>query len=198
MKLTVDQLVAISPGTPRARAATFIDFLNYYMPLAGIDTPIEVASFLAQVLHESGGLKWLREIWGPTPAQIRYERDFREPWPERTRGKRNWLSTQLGNSVKGDGKLMMGRGLIMTTGRFNYNRMSKEIFGDDRLLRNPELLATPQYAVQSAAIYWQWRKIDQHDDDKDIRKETLLVNGGYNGMADRQQYFDRACKVLGV
>ena len=196
--LTELQLREISPGTPIARIRTFLPFLNYYMPLAGIDTPIEVASFLAQVLHESGGLKWLREIWGNTPAQLRYERDFRQPFPERTRGRRNWLATQLGNNVKGDGKLFMGRGLIMTTGRFNYRRMSIEIFGDERLLTNPELLATPQYPVHSATFYWQWRKIDLHDDDKDIRKETLLVNGGYNGMADRQGYFDRALKTFGL
>jgi putative chitinase len=198
MQITIEQLQRISPSTPRPRLLTFLPHLNYYMPQIGIDTPIEVASFLAQIFHESGGFKWLREIWGPTSAQLRYERDFKSRYPERVRGQRNWLATQLGNEFKGDGKLFMGRGLIMITGRFNYRRMSMDIFGDERLLRTPELLATPQYAVQSATIYWKWRSLDKHDDDKNIRPETLLVNGGYNGMEDRQAYFDRACIVFSI
>jgi putative chitinase len=52
--------------------------------------------------------------------------------------------------------------------------------------------------VQSACIYWVWRKIDRFDDDKDIKSETKLVNGGTNGIEDRQKYFERACKVLGI
>ena len=66
MKVTAEQLKAISPGTPFSRIESFIYHLNDFMPKYGIDTPIEVASFLSQILHESGGLKWLREIWGPT------------------------------------------------------------------------------------------------------------------------------------
>lgn len=179
MTLTKEQLKQISPSTPDSRIDTFIGHLNAYMPLYGIDTPNEIASFLAQVLHESGGLKWLREIWGPTLAQSKYE------------GR-----ADLGNNVKGDGKKFMGRGLMQITGRANYQRMSKDMFGDERLLQTPDLLSTAQYAVQSACIYWKWRKMDLIDDDFDIRAETKKVNGGYNGLADRQQYFDKAIEVL--
>lgn len=177
--ITREQLKAISPSTPDTRIDTFIHHLNNYLPKYGIDTPNEIASFLAQVLHESGGLKWVREIWGPTSTQARYE------------GRKD-----LGNTVKGDGKKFMGRGLIQLTGRANYARMSKDMFNDDRLLYTPDLLSTAEYAVQSACIYWKWRKMDLIDDDLDIRRETRLVNGGFNGMTDRQQYFDRAIKIL--
>jgi putative chitinase len=177
--ITRDQLKQITPSTPDTRIDAFIHHLNTYMPLYGIDTPNEIASFLAQVLHESGGLKWLREIWGPTPAQAKYE------------GRKD-----LGNTVRGDGKKFMGRGLIQLTGRANYARMSKDMFGDDRLLQTPDLLSTAEYAVKSACIYWQWRKMDLIDDDLDIKAETKAVNGGYNGMADRQQYFNRAIQVF--
>lgn len=179
MVLTREQLKQISPNTPDVRIDTFIPYLNTYMPQYGIDTVNEIASFLAQVLHESGGLKWLREIWGPTPAQARYE------------GR-----TDLGNTVKGDGKKFMGRGLIQLTGRANYLKMSKDLFGDSRLLQNPDLLSTAEYAVKSACIYWQWRKMDLIDDDLDIRAETKKVNGGYNGLDDRGKYFNRAISVL--
>jgi len=177
--ITKKQLKAISPNTPDTRIDAFIHHLNTYMPKYGIDTPVEVASFLAQVLHESGGLKWLREIWGPTAAQAKYE------------GRKD-----LGNTELGDGKKFMGRGLIQLTGRANYKRMSKDMFGDERLLKTPDLLSTAEYAVQSACIYWQWRKMDLIDDDRDIKAETKAVNGAYNGIADRQQYFDKALQIL--
>lgn len=179
--ITAEQLKAISVVPTLERCKEFSPHFAKYCPKYGIDTPIELANFLAQVLHETGGLKWLRELWGPTAAQVRYE------------GRKD-----LGNNQKGDGKLFMGRGLIQMTGRANYTRLSKEMFGDDRLLKNPEILATPEYAVQSACIYWGWRKIDRFDDDKDIKSETKLVNGGTNGIEDRQKYFKRACKVLGI
>lgn len=161
------------------RVETFVPFLNEYMPKYGIDTPIEICSFLSQVLHESGGLKYLREIWGPTPAQLRYE------------GRKD-----LGNIYPGDGKKFMGRGLIQLTGRNNYQYMSRDMFGDFRLLVTPEVLATPKYGTWSACIYWKWRRLDDYDDDDDIRRETKLVNGGYNGYDDRVRYFDRAKKVF--
>jgi len=197
MTITLEQLQQITPKTPADRCKEFLPHLNKYLPQYGIDTPIEVASFLSQVLHESGGFKYLREIWGPTPQQNKYERDFSQPWPG-AKGTRNRLPTMLGNSEKGDGKKFMGRGPIQITGRLNYTGMSKAMFGDNRLLETPDILATPEFGVQSACIYWKWRSLDKFDDDDEIKAETLRVNGGYNGLADRQHYFDLAKKILGA
>lgn len=181
MTLTIEQLKAISPGTPVERLKTFLPFLNKYLPEYGIDTPIEVASFLAQVLHESGGFKYMKEIWGPTKAQSGYE------------GRKD-----LGNIYPGDGKKFMGRGPIQITGRTNYAWISKKIFGDDTLERNPELLSTPEYGIVSSCLYWKSRNMDAIDDDDSIREETKKVNGAYNGLDQRQHYFDRAKAVLGI
>jgi len=177
--ITADQLKRISPGTPIDTCNKFVPFINKYCPLYKIDTPIELASFLSQILYESGGLKWMREIWGPTKAQNGYE------------GRKD-----LGNTVAGDGKRFMGRGPLQITGRNNYTRMSKDMFGDDRLLKTPEILATPDYGIWSACIYWGWRNLDAVDDDNSIERETKLVNGGYNGLTDRKAYFERAKKEL--
>ncbi len=196
MILTIEQLQQISQGTPKERIETFLPHLNIYLPAYEIDEPIEVASYLSQVLHESGGFKWLREIWGNTPQQLRYERDFKQEWS--ARNQRNKLAFQLGNEFKGDGKKFAGHGLIHTTGRANHLRESMTMFNDDRLVRTPELLCTPVYAVWASVIYWQRKGLDKHDDDMSIDAETKKVNGGYNGKIDRQQYFDKACKVFGI
>lgn len=189
--MTAEQLKQISPGTPLDRCKTFADQINHFCPQYGIDTPVELASFLSQILHETGGLKWLKELWGPTKQQLRYERDFSKPWPCK-KGDPNWLAYVLGNDERGDGKKYFGRGLIHVTGKTNYLGISKAMFNDDRLLGNPDILATPQYAVLSACIYWHTRKLDKVDDDLKILDETKGVNGGFNGLVDRQQYFDRA------
>jgi putative chitinase len=177
--ITLQQLKKISPTTPDKTLYKFLPHINSKLPKYGIDSPVEKASFLAQVLHESGGFKWLKEIWGPTPAQKRYE------------GR-----VDLGNTQPGDGKKFSGRGLIQLTGRRNYELMSLELFGDKRLLETPELIEQPEYAVESACVYWKWRNLDKHDDDLLINKETRLVNGGVNGLKDRQLYFDRAIQTF--
>lgn len=192
MLLTAKQLRAISPGTPLERCEVFVPHLNKYMAQYQIDTPQRIAHFLAQVLHESGGLKWLREIWGPTAAQSKYEGRI-----------------DLGNTVKGDGKKFMGHGLIQVTGRKNHEQMSRLMFGDDRLVRTPDLLATPEYGTQSACVFWNSRNLSAIADLPDTWTKTFRgkvydkigwitrrVNGGQNGLADRKNYLKRAIKVL--
>lgn len=199
MIITLDQLAEIAgkkTKMERELLERFITPLNEELPKYGIDTPVEVASFLAQVLHESGGFKWMRELWGPTSQQIRYERDFTKPWT--ATDPRNKLAFSLGNYVVGDGKLFMGRGPIQMTGRKNYERLSREMFGDNTLLHNPDIITTPKYGIISSCIYWKWRNLDRYDDDLSVKEETKLVNGGYNGLDDRQRYMDRAIKVFGI
>lgn len=184
--ITLEQLSAISPGTPVERIKSFIDHINEYCPMYGIDTKIELASFLSQVLHETGGLKWLREIWGPTQAQLRYE------------GRKD-----LGNLYPGDGKRFLGRGLIHITGRSMYGLISKLMFKgtdypEDSLLKNPDLLCSPRYAVLSACIYWKHKNLDSVDDDLSIKEDTKIVNGGYNGLEDRQAIMKRCIDVFGI
>lgn len=148
-----------------------------------INTPLRMAHFFGQILHESGGFRWLREIWGPTDAQSRYEPPSR-------------LASDLGNVSSGDGKRYMGRGVIQLTGRYNYKQFS-DAMGID-FLSNPDLVASPQYAVLVGGWYWDTRKINSAADNDDLLRVTRLVNGGKNGLADRQKYLDRAKKVLGA
>lgn len=100
--ITANQL-AKCLGIPLDRAQVWAHPLNAAMQRYGIDTKARQAAFLAQIGHESGRLRYVRELWGPTPAQRRYE------------GRKD-----LGNTQPGDGKRFMGRGLIQVTGRANY------------------------------------------------------------------------------
>lgn len=144
-----------------------------------IDTPARQAAFLAQIAHESGCFRWLREIWGPTSAQSRYE----------GRG-------DLGNKQSGDGKRFMGRGLIQVTGRANYMHAAAALGID--CVDHPEVLEEPENAARSAGDYWQTRGLNELADANSFEAITRRINGGMNGYMDRCIAWDLAKQALGV
>ncbi len=102
MPITEHQLLRILPNTGR-QAGVFVPALNTAMNRYGIVGTARVSAFIAQVGHESGQLRYVREIWESTAQQLTYE------------GR-----ADLGNTVKGDGSKYSGRGLINITRRANY------------------------------------------------------------------------------
>ena len=183
MSITLDQLLKVMPAA-NERGPLFVDPINTAMATFGISTPVEAAMFLAQVAHESGELRWLRELWGPTPTQAGYE------------GR-----ADLGNTQPGDGKRFLGRGLIQITGRDMYAKCSTGLYGDDRLLTTPQLLEQREGACRSAAWFWQFKDLGPISDDGDMAafiSITRRINGGTNGLASRQSYWLLAKAALGV
>jgi putative chitinase len=128
---------------------------------------------VAQLAHESGGFKFFEEL----ASGADYE------------GRRD-----LGNVNPGDGVRFKGRGPIQLTGRANY-RAAGQALGLD-LERNPELAARPDVGFRVAAWYWQSRNISEAANAGDFNRVTKLVNGGYNGLADRERYYQRALSAL--
>ncbi len=176
MPITEQQLLLILPNAGR-QAGVFVPALNTAMAKYGIVNRLRIAAFIAQVGHESGQLRYVREIWGPTAQQAGYE------------GR-----ADLGNTVNGDGSKYRGRGLIQITGRANYAACG-EALGLD-LVNQPTLLEQPQYAAMSAAWFWSTRGLNTLADAGDFVKITRRINGGINGLADRQALYDIALKVL--
>lgn len=174
--VTGAQLHAIMP-LAGARADVFAPILADVMLFRQINTPARAAAFLAQVGHESGQLRFLREIWGPTPAQTRYE------------GR-----ADLGNTQPGDGKRFMGRGLIQITGRANYAACGAALGID--LIAQPELLETPVHASASAAWFWLKNNLNRFADRGDFVGLTRAINGGTNGIGDRRALWERAKAAL--
>ena len=136
-----------------------------------------MAAFIAQIGHESGQLVYVREIWGPTPAQAKYE------------GRKD-----LSNSVPGDGFKYRGRGLIQITGRANYAACG-EALGLD-LINQPELLEQPKNACLSAAWFWATNGLNTLADQDQFNTITRRINGGLNGLQDRLEIWARARAVL--
>ncbi|KPA87270.1 putative chitinase [Pseudomonas asplenii] len=176
MPITQQQLLQILPNAG-AKAGVFVPALNTAMGKYGIVGRLRVAAFIAQIGHESGQLRWVREIWGPTAVQLGYE------------GRQD-----LGNTQPGDGSKYRGRGLIQITGRANYAACGEALALD--LIAQPELLEQPANACMSAAWFWSSKGLNTLADAGQFTKITSRINGGQNGAADRQALYDLALKVL--
>jgi len=179
--LTESQLRQVMPNLSPAKVALLLPHLNGAMAEYGINTMSRTAAFVSQLAHESGEFRWMEEIWGPTSAQRSYE-----PATD--------LSRRLGNTQPGDGKRFKGRGPIQLTGRANYQRFGK-LLGID-LVAAPERAAAPEVAFRVAALYWMNRGLNELADAQNFREITRRINGGFNGLADRQRYFERAKAAL--
>ncbi len=179
--LTEDQLRRIVPAMRADRVTAYLPHLNAAMAEFEIDSALRTAAFIAQLAHESGAFRWMKEIWGPNDAQRRYE-------PPGS------LAAKLGNTQPGDGARFMGRGPIQLTGRSNYQRAGAALGLD--LVGDPERAAEPEVGFRIAGLFWKSRRINVPADAGDIVEVTRLVNGGRNGLAERTDYYERAKRVL--
>lgn len=157
-------------------------------PKYRIDTPRRIAHFLGQGAHETQGYKFLVEVWGPTPAQRRYD-----------------TRTDLGNTAAadGDGKRYRGRGIFQITGRRNYDIYGRRIGID--LLANPERAADPAVSVILACEFWTDVGLNAFADANDILAVSRGINTSGprsrvtpNGLDDRTRRTMLLLKVLGA
>lgn len=165
------------------------------------------ADFLAQTAHESGGFRLLREVWGPNqvPEQRTYERDFSQPWGSMLRrGDRNFKAFNMGNAQVGDGYLFRGWGLIQTTGRTASAQARDEL----RALLGASVVpdfevdpgagTQPRWAAMSGGLFWRRNDLNRFADRDDFIGQTQRINGGTNGLSDRQARRAKARLALGL
>ena len=186
--ITSEQLLQVT-GTNQVkkRIEAFTPGVNATFEKYNINSPLRITHFLAQIMHESGGFKWLRELWGPTDQQKKYDPPFR-------------LAKTLGNINRGDGFKYRGRGLIQLTGKHNYTKFTNEIGPefDVNFVSQPDLVESAPYAVLVAGWYWNSRNINEVADQDNLREVTRRINGGFNGLEDRRKYLKRAKLVLNL
>lgn len=194
INITPFQLKIIMPSLETFKAVEFAGVLNESMAKFGIDLAVEARMFLANIAHESGEFRWMQEIWGPTSEQLTYERDFTQPWgPQLKRGNRNFKAFTLGNGERGDGRKFSGHGPIQVTGYTNHVIMGFILEQD--FIDKPWLLCEPYWGCMAAAAFWYNNNLDPKAQ-KGFVPVVKAINGGTNGLADRQKYLERAKAVI--
>jgi putative chitinase len=162
-----EDLCALAPRANKTLLKQLAKAAPGILPEYGINTALREAHFWAQAAHETAGFRYMNEVWGPTPAQQRYE------------GRKD-----LGNSKPGDGRRYAGRGIFQLTGRANYRKYG-DILGLE-LENYPDRATEPEIALRIACEYWKARNINPCADADDIVAITKKINGGTNGIADRR------------
>jgi len=173
------------------------DAALYAMTLFGLSGQNVTAAFLANIAHETLGLFYSEEVWGPTAAQRRYE------------GPGD-LARTLGNTVRGDGLRYRGRGPIQLTGRANYRRATTDLRKALATMANrpiplarvpdfeasPNAVSAPTWGWLLAVQFFVSRGCVARAEAGDFDGVCRLINGGVNGLADRRARYAVARKAL--
>lgn len=153
---------------------TELSDLNACLNRYQINTPARMRHFLSQIAHESGGLRWLKELADGSDYEYRDD---------------------LGNTQPGDGPKYKGAGAIQLTGRANYQALSQAI-SDPRVMEGCEYVAKT-YPFTSAGFWWHNNDMNSIcDAGASVEKVTRRVNGGTNGLEDREHYYNKALEII--
>jgi putative chitinase len=178
-----------------------------------ITTPLRLAHFLAQALHETDGFTVLREnmnysesrlieIFGVNRHSAAVTKDeavslahHPEAIAERVYGLGNpRKARELGNTKPGDGFRYRGNGVLQTTGRGNHRRMGSACGVDFE--DNPDLVTAPEHALKPALQEWTDNNLNAFADLNDIRTITRRINGGFIGMEGRDAWFRKLWQLV--
>jgi predicted chitinase len=176
MTITLAQLQEIMPNSGE-KSEYYFPYIKKAMSSGGINNCARIAAFLAQIGHESGSLIYTTEI---------------------ADGSGYEGITDIGNTSPGDGVRYKGRGVIQVTGKYNYQIVGDALGYD--FVSDPEKLATTPYCVDSAVWWWNNHTLSPIADantQESFDQTTRIINGGYNGKADRDSRWAVAKRVLG-
>jgi putative chitinase len=130
-------------------------------------TGLELVSLMSQAAHESDAFKTAEEY---------------------ASGKKYEGRKDLGNTQKGDGERYKGRGFLQVTGRTNYELIGNAL--GINLVANPDLLENIDTAAKASIMWWKMNVRPIVSDFSDVERVTKIVNGGFNGLTDRQKYYE--------
>jgi predicted chitinase len=176
---------AMGRSLSTTRYAALCPAFNAAMLAAGCTTVNRAAMWCAQLGEESGGLRWMEEIASGAAYEGRGD---------------------LGNVYPGDGTRYKGRGPLQITGRAHYGELSRwahscgYVPSDTYFVDAPSLLSSDKYGFLGAVWYWTVARprLNAYADAGDVLAATKAINGGTNGLADRQSRWDSCLRLGGA
>lgn len=200
--LTQDKLARALPNNKHI--GDWYEVLDKILPQYEITTVNRIASFLAQCSHESMEFTRLREnlnyraeslvkTWPRHFPNMEIANQYaRQPEKIANRAYANRMGN--GNEASGDGWKYAGKGIIQLTGKSNYSEFAKAI--KMRLEDVPDYLQTYEGAIKSACWFWKKNNLNSFADVEDIKGQTKVINGGYNGLDDRLKKYSSIKSIL--
>ena len=207
-KITTEMILDAAPVTDRSRVGECVKYLNEWAERFDVTSDLRMAHLLGQLWHESGCLRHVEEnlnysaqgLMKTWPGRFRTvteaQRYARKPQAIANRVYANRMGN--GPESSGDGWRFRGRGLIQLTGRENYQAYADSEHCKGDLMKHPEWLAQFPGAVKSAMWFWQEHGLNELADRDDVRAVTRRINGGLNGLSEREYITMRMKRMLGV
>ena len=182
--ITFNDLRHICPKVPSASLREVFPFLCDAMEEFEIDNPLRIAAFIAQLAHESGGFIYFEEIASGKAYNGRA--DLGNTRPEAIRIAKEHGSTP--------GPWWKGHGPIQITGFDNHEACGQALELD--LLHNPRLICRLEHGFRAAGWFWEVKNLNPLADEENFLRITKKINGGTNGLKDRQEYYQRGKECL--
>ncbi|NFV79984.1 glycoside hydrolase family 19 protein [Magnetospirillum aberrantis] len=212
--MTIITTALLRAAMPFARTC---DITAYAAPLDAtarrhsITTPLRLQHWLAQIAHESGSLRYVRENMNYSAAGLlsTFPRHFTPQLADEYSRQPQRIASHVyagregnGDELSGDGWRYRAGGLIGITFRNNYAACGVALGLD--LIEHPELLERPEHAAASVGWFWACHGLNTLADADNLDAIADIINrgrktaayGDANGFADRRACLDRARLAL--
>lgn len=206
MIITTALIKGAVPNVSEENLNIFVQSFNKWAPVFSINTQLRAAHFLAQVMHESSCLKRTEENLAYSSSGLlkTFPKYFKTPELSAeyaykpTKIANRVYANRMGNGYEdsGDGWRYRGRGLIMITGRNNYEAYENSGYCNGSVTEHPEWLTSYPGAIKSAMWFWSLNGCNELADMDNIAAITKRINGGINGYNERIRYLCKFKKAL--
>jgi putative chitinase len=201
VSVTLNQILDLAPN---ARSSYREAFQNGQALLDQFDisgTPLRVAHFIAQVLHESDGLanqieslnysaERLPKVW-PSRFKPTGPLDPADFAHNQQKLGNEVYGGRMGNTGPNDGFTYRGRGLLQLTGKDSYQEATTTLRAQHPaapdFVDTPDAVFSAQWCLAVAVVEWASKGCNALADLDDIRKVTRAINGGLIGLSDRME-----------
>jgi putative chitinase len=209
VSVNLDQVLRLAPNARSSYREAFQNGQPVLDHFRISDTPLRVAHFMAQILHESGGLTLLFENLNYSAARLP------KVWPSRFKPKglldpaeyahdpqklaNEVYGHRMGNTQPDDGFTYRGRGLLQLTGKESYDEATARLRNDNPaapdFVTSPDEVISAQWCLAVAASEWASKNCNALADADDIKRVTRSINGGLIGLAERTEWARRTMAV---
>jgi len=199
--VTLDQILHLAPNARSSYREAFQNGQPLLDRFGISDTPLRLAHFMAQVLHESDGLanqieslnysaERLPQVW-PSRFKPTGPLDPADFAHNQQKLGNEVYGGRMGNTGPNDGFTYRGRGLLQLTGRDSYREATATLRAQNPaapdFVAMPDAVFSAQWCLAIAVAEWASKGCNAHADLDDIRKVTKAINGGLIGLSDRRE-----------
>ncbi|OGR17924.1 MAG: lytic enzyme [Desulfobacterales bacterium GWB2_56_26] len=205
VRVTLEQIATIAPSARSSYREAFAAGQEVLDRFGISDTPLRVAHFMAQMLHESGAFTIQFENLNYSAERLPIV------WPSRFLPKGHLdpmgyahkpeklanevYGGRMGNILSGDGYKYRGRGLLQLTGKDSYAEATTILRQSNAeapdFTENPDAVINAAWCLEVAASEWFSKGCNEHADQDSIRTVTKRINGGLIGLAERSEWLKR-------